>query len=45
MRGPIISTEKSTQTLARGLAPPHRTTPGVFRMTYPSYGSSDSTQT
>jgi hypothetical protein len=44
MRGPIISTKKSTQTPVRGSAPPHPAAPGVIRMTYPSYGSSGSTQ-
>jgi len=44
MRGPVISTEKSTQTPLRGPAPPHTTAPEVIRMTYPSYGSSGSTQ-
>jgi len=40
----VISTEKSTQTLVRGLALSHPTVPGVIRMSYPSYGTSDYTK-
>jgi len=44
IRGPIISTEKSMQILVKGTVPPHPTAPEVIRMSYPSYGSSGSTQ-
>jgi len=44
MRGPVILTKKSTQTPMRGPAPPHPIAPGVIRMSYPTYGSSGSTQ-
>ena len=30
IREPVISTERSNQTLLRGPAPPHSTTPGVL---------------
>jgi len=44
IRGPVISTEKSTQTPVKGTTPPHPTAPEVIRMSYPSYGPSDSTK-
>jgi len=44
MRGPVISTERPKQTPVRGPAPQNPTTPGVIRVSYPSYGKSGSTQ-
>ena len=44
IREPVISTEESTQTPVKRTAPPHPTAPEVIRMSYTSYGPSDSTQ-
>jgi len=44
IREPVISTEESTQTPVKRTAPPHHTAPEVIRMSYTSYGPSDSTQ-
>jgi hypothetical protein len=44
IRGPIISNERPKQTLVRGPAPAHPTTPGVIKVPYSSYGPSSSTQ-
>jgi len=44
LRGLVISTKRSRQTLVWGPAPPHPTAPRVIRVSYPSYGPSDYAQ-
>jgi len=44
MREPVFSNDRHKQTPVRGPAPQNPTAPGVIRVSYPSYGSSASTQ-